>query len=121
MDDEALSVMMVSEFLQRQGYEVDAAYDGLEAFQLCHRHVYHAVITDIRMPRMDGRELIAKLEDLQPGTPVIVVTGHLRASNASELGGNVAALLTKPFRLEDLRQALLRLEEPHTGRQVEGV
>ncbi|HTH16186.1 MAG TPA: ATP-binding protein, partial [Magnetospirillum sp.] len=74
VDDEALSVMMVSEFLQRQGFVVDTAYDGVEAYELCLIHVYHAVITDIRMPRMNGRELIAKLHDLQPGTPVIVVT-----------------------------------------------
>lgn len=115
VDDEALSVMMVAEFLHRQGYVVDTAYDGLEAYQLCQTHVYHAVITDIRMPRMNGRELIAKLEELQPGTPVIVVTGHLKESNAAELGANVTALLAKPFQLHDLREHLMRLDTlpPH--------
>jgi signal transduction histidine kinase/CheY-like chemotaxis protein len=123
VDDEALSVMMVSEFLHRQGYQVDTAYDGLEAYELCLSHVYHVVITDIRMPRMNGHELIAKLEELQPGTPVIVVTGHLKEGNAAELGSNVAAVLTKPFQLQRLRDQLLLLEEPNNDKklQEEGV
>lgn len=120
VDDEALSVMMVAEFLHRQGYGVDTAYDGVEAYELCQNHVYHAVITDIRMPRMDGHELIAKLEDLQPGTPVIVVTGHLKDSNAGNLGGNVVALLAKPFQLQDLREQLQRLDKQHEERQEVG-
>lgn len=121
VDDEALSVMMLAEFLKRHGYEVDTAYDGLEAYELCQTHVYHAVITDIRMPRMTGRELIAKLEELQPGTPVIVVTGHLKENNAADLGANVVALLAKPFQLQDLREHLLRLEHHPHNPQEEGV
>jgi len=99
---------------------VDTAYDGLEAYELCQNHVYDAVITDVRMPRMTGRELIAKLADLQPGTPVIVVTGHLKESNAADLGDNVVALLAKPFQLQDLREQLLRLERNNEERQEEG-
>lgn len=110
VDDEALSVMMVSEFLERQGYAVDAAYDGVEALTLCGQHVYDAVITDIRMPRMDGRALIKHLAELQPGTPVIVVTGHLKQGSAAELGDNVQAVLPKPFQLLDLREQLNQLE-----------
>lgn len=121
VDDEALSVMMVSEFLHRQGYQVDTAYDGLEAYELCQNHVYHAVITDIRMPRMTGHELIAKLEELQPGTPVIVVTGHLKESSVGALGSNVVALLAKPFQLQDLREQLIRLDGHVEERQREGV
>lgn len=120
VDDEALSVMMVAEFLHRQGYVVDTAYDGQEAYELSQTHVYHAVITDIRMPRMNGHELIAKLEELQPGTPVIVVTGHLKESHAAELGGNVVALLAKPFQLHDLRDQLMRLDGHPEQRQKEG-
>ncbi|MBC7953978.1 MAG: response regulator [Rhodospirillaceae bacterium] len=114
VDDEALSVMMVSEFLERQGYVVDTAYDGMEALDKCQTHVYHAVITDIRMPRMDGHELIARLDELQPGTPVIVVTGHLKESHVTELGANVVAMLSKPFQLQDLRDHLSRLDHIET-------
>ncbi|MGE5547484.1 MAG: response regulator [Solirubrobacterales bacterium] len=110
VDDEALSVMMVAEFLERQGYRVDTAYDGVEALGKLEQDVYDVVITDIRMPRMDGRELIRRLEDLQPGTPVIVVTGHLKEGTQADLGANVAAVLAKPFQLLELRQQLARIE-----------
>lgn len=110
VDDEALSVMMVAEYLERQGYAVEAAYDGLEALAKLESDVYDVVITDIRMPRMDGRELIRRLEDLQPGTPVIVMTGHLDEGSQAELGANVVAVLGKPFQPAELRAHLSRLE-----------
>ncbi len=110
VDDEALSVMMVSEFLERQGYAVETAYDGLEALSKLEADVYDIVITDIRMPRMDGIQLIRRLEDLQPGTPVIVVTGHLKEGTEAQLGASVVAILAKPFQLLDLRQQIARAE-----------
>jgi Response regulator containing CheY-like receiver, AAA-type ATPase, and DNA-binding domains len=121
VDDEALSVMMVGEFLERQGFLVDTAFDGLAALEKCQSQVYHAVVTDIRMPRMNGHELIARLEELQPGTPVIVVTGHLKGRNAAKLGGNVLALLEKPFQLQDLRRHLDRIDDPAAAKQEQGV
>jgi hypothetical protein len=52
-----------------------------------------------------------------------VVTGHLKEGNAAELGSNVAAVLTKPFQLQRLRDQLLLLEEPNNDKklQEEGV
>lgn len=108
VDDEALPTMMVREFLERQGYVADTAFDGLAALEKCQQRVYHAVITDIRMPRLDGRLLIRKLAELQPGTPVIVVTGHLKEADMTDLGDNVLALMEKPFQLKDLYEHLLR-------------
>lgn len=120
VDDEALSVMMVGEFLGGLGYVVDTAYDGLAALELCETHVYDAVITDIRMPRMDGHKLIRRLEDLQPGTPVVVVTGHIKEGTEAELGPNVVAVLSKPFQLLHLRDQLDRIESGEWLRQKEG-
>ncbi|MEW5729114.1 MAG: response regulator [Pseudomonadota bacterium] len=120
VDDEALSVMMVAEFLERNGYVVDTAYDGLEALAKLEAEVYDVVVTDIRMPRMDGNQLIRRLEELQPGTPVIVVTGHLKEGSEAELGANVVAVLAKPFQLLDLRQHIARAEAMLHGGLPEG-
>lgn len=114
VDDEALSVMMVGEFLQRHGFRVASAYDGEEALALCRTQVFDAVVSDIRMPRMDGLALIAQLAELQPGTPVIVVTGHLNAAKAADIGPNVAEVLAKPFDPKILREKLVRLIPPAT-------
>lgn len=116
VDDEALSVMMVGEYLSGHGFVVDQAYDGQEALEKCQDQIYDAVVTDIRMPRLDGHALIARLETLQPGTPVIVMTGHLTAARAEELGPNVAEILPKPFDPAMLRDRLARLVPALTAR-----
>jgi CheY-like chemotaxis protein len=105
-DDEALSSMMLSEYLERAGYTVDIAYDGLAALGFCRSSLYTAVVTDIRMPGLDGHQLIAQLAEIQPGTPVIVVTGHLSPKDPQDLGDNVVAVLGKPFSPADLKQKL---------------
>jgi CheY-like chemotaxis protein len=105
-DDEALSSMMLAEYLERGGYTVDIAYDGLAALGFCRSSLYAAVVTDIRMPGLDGHQLIAQLEEIQPGTPAIVVTGHLDPKAPGTLGDNVAAIFAKPFDPADLKRKL---------------
>lgn len=105
-DDEALSSMMLAEYLERAGYTVDIAYDGLAALGFCRSSLYTAVVTDIRMPGLDGHQLIAQLAEIQPGTPVIVVTGHLDPGIPSDLGANVTGILSKPFNPADLKRRL---------------
>lgn len=112
-DDEALSSMMLAEYLERSGYTVDIAYDGLAALGFCRSSLYTAVVTDIRMPGLDGHQLIAQLSEIQPGTPVIVVTGHLDQGNPAALGGNVSAILSKPFNPAELKRKLDEVAEPY--------
>jgi signal transduction histidine kinase len=109
VDDEALSAMIAAEFLEHQGYKVDTAHDGEQALARCHATVYDAVVTDIRMPRMDGFEFIRRLADLQPGTPVVVITGHLRHDEI-RIEPPVAAVLEKPFQMTDLLGRLADLD-----------
>ncbi|MBR9972080.1 response regulator [Magnetospirillum sulfuroxidans] len=107
-DDEVLAAMMLADHLQQRGYDVHVAHDGQEAFELCHNNVYDAVITDIRMPRMDGMELIRRLEELQPGTPIIVASGHIRGAEAEHLPDSVVKLVGKPFSLPQISDALAK-------------
>jgi CheY-like chemotaxis protein len=109
VDDEVLAALMLADHLQQQGYAVDVAHDGQEAFDLCHQHVYDAVVTDIRMPRMDGMELIGRLHDLQPGTPVIVASGHVRSGHAESFPDSVAQVIGKPFSPAQISEALTKL------------
>lgn len=109
VDDEVLAALMLADHLQQQGYAVDVAHDGQEAFDLCHKNVYDAVVTDIRMPRMDGMELIRRLHDLQPGTPVIVASGHVRSGHAEDFPDSVAQVIGKPFSPSQISEALAKL------------
>jgi len=107
-DDEVLAAMMLADHLQQRGYDVHVAHDGQEAFELCHNNVYDAVITDIRMPRMDGMELILRLEELQPETPIIVASGHIRGAETEHLPDSVVKVVGKPFSLPQISDALAK-------------
>lgn len=108
-DDEVLAAMMLADHLQQRGYGVHLAHDGQEAFELCHKNVYDAVVTDIRMPRMDGMELIHHLEELQPGTPVIVASGHIRSNEGTRFPDSVVQLVGKPFSPSQISDALAKV------------
>ena len=97
VEDEVLSALMLADHLQQGGYEVHVAHDGEEAVGLCRHTIFDAIVTDIRMPRMDGVELLKHLEELQPETPVVVVSGHLAADQAATLPDSVIDVVRKPF------------------------
>jgi DNA-binding NtrC family response regulator len=111
-DDPTLLMALPDTFRSRlQGCLVDTAGTPEDALQLVNEKPYDAIISDIRMPGMDGVALTLKMREVQPNTPVILITGHgengLR-SKASAAGA--FAFLTKPldptFIITLLQQAL---------------
>ncbi len=76
-EDEALAAMAMEDFLQRKGYRVTLAPDGLVALERYRNDPADLVITDLRMPRMDGRALVRELRGLDATLPLLVVTGFL--------------------------------------------
>ncbi len=73
-DDDASFREVMSFTLTEAGYTVDAAPDGMAAIELFRRLRHPVVITDLKMPGMDGMELVRRVHTLAPGTPVIVIT-----------------------------------------------
>jgi two-component system response regulator PilR (NtrC family) len=101
VDDEQSMREWMRILFQREGFEVLIAEDGLAARDLIGREYVDVVLTDIRMPRMDGLELLKSTRAIAPDAIVIMMTAHFtRDSNewrrAREAGA--AALLEKPFR-----------------------
>ncbi|WP_448204742.1 response regulator [Azospirillum sp. sgz302134] len=76
-EDEALAAMALEDFLSRKGYRVTLAQDGLEALEAFHNDPADLVITDLRMPRMDGHALIRELRSRHADLPLLVMTGFL--------------------------------------------
>ena len=75
-EDEPISRKLISMFLRGEGYEVDEAEDGAEALGLLNNFQFDLVISDIRMPRVDGVELITRLRANFPDIPFIVLTSY---------------------------------------------
>lgn len=111
--DDSISVRkFVGRMLEKNGYRVKLAADGLEAAELVAQHGCHLVITDLEMPRMNGYELMAQLRQ-SPTTrriPVMVVTSRAGAKHRDRaLKEGAAAFLTKPVQEDQLLAAVEQL------------
>jgi chemosensory pili system protein ChpA (sensor histidine kinase/response regulator) len=111
--DDSISVRkFVGRMLEKNGYRVILASDGLEAAELITQHGCHLVITDLEMPRMTGYELMAQLRQ-SPSTrriPVMVVTSRAGAKHRDRaMKEGAVAFLTKPVQEDQLTEAVEQL------------
>jgi two-component system response regulator AtoC len=83
-DDEAGLRAFLVEALELEGHEVTAAADGLEAERLLAARSFDLLVTDLKMPRMDGMALLRKVRAEQPEVEVIVLTAHASVDTAVE-------------------------------------
>ncbi len=74
VDDDAAQRLVCHKELEHEGYQVVTAGDGLEAIEYLKKEKVDLVVLDIRMPQMDGMEVLGKLLFLSPGLPVILYT-----------------------------------------------
>ena len=96
VDDEIRARASMARFLELDGHEVYQAGDGIEALDLFREHEFAVVVSDIKMPRMDGVRLIEQIRMVRPRVPIILVTGY-----SDRVPGGVP-ILTKPLKLRDL-------------------
>ena len=120
--DDSISVRkFVGRMLEKNGYRVKLAADGLEAAELVAQHGCHLVITDLEMPRMTGYELMAQLRQ-SPTTkriPVMVVTSRAGAKHRDRaLKEGATAFLTKPVQEDQLLAAVEQLMGTEAVRPV---
>ncbi|HPQ42501.1 MAG TPA: response regulator, partial [bacterium] len=103
VDDEPDVRRLISEVLRRNHYHVDQAGNGKTALELFRTHPHELVITDIRMPGMDGFELMQKIHEISPSTEIIVMTGHVsRESVVRALDLGAYTYFVKPFECLDV-------------------
>src|SRR5438876_923087 len=120
--DDSISVRkFVGRMLEKNGYRVKLAADGLEAAELVTQHGCHLVITDLEMPRMTGYELMVQLRQ-SPSTrriPVMVVTSRAGAKHRDRaIKEGATAFLTKPVQEDQLIAAVEQLIGTEAPRPV---
>lgn len=108
VDDEPAVLFALSEALtdKRRGWQVVTASDGKEAMRALQTEKVHLVVTDLRMPEVDGFELLAHLRRNHPSLPVILMTALGTAEISARLGADALECLGKPFDVEVLRQKI---------------
>ena len=113
-DDESLRKIM-KEILEDEGYLVDLAASGKEAVQKTNNAAYNLALLDIRLPDMEGVELLKLMKDTVPRTRKIMVTGYPSMQNAiSAVNKSAHAYLVKPVdakKLLDTVKEQLQLQE----------
>ena len=111
-DDEPGIRKVLSISLADSGYEVLTAEDGEAAFEIFQRTKPQIVLTDIKMPGMDGIELLQKIKQEDPDTEVIMITGHGDMELAiRSLKHEATDFVTKPINDDVLEIALKRAHE----------
>jgi nitrogen regulation protein NR(I) len=103
IEDDARAANALRQVLVDEGYEVTAAARGDTGMQIAREQTHDAVITDLKLPGIDGLELVRKLHELHPHLPVILMTAHgttETAIAATKLGAY--DYLLKPFEMDEL-------------------
>jgi signal transduction histidine kinase len=112
VDDEAGIRKVLGISLADMGYHVVTAENGKEALRIFKQQSPSIVLTDIKMPEMDGIELLRRIKDLNPETEVIMITGHGDMTLAIKSVKYAATdFVTKPINDEILEIALQRAQE----------
>jgi CheY-like chemotaxis protein len=93
------------------GYKIDIAAEGESALTQFDAGQYDVVITDYKMPWMDGLQLAAAIKERSPRQPVILITAYTESLAEQDWQSRVDFLLQKPFSLEELHRALARVLE----------
>ncbi|MFP4171641.1 MAG: sigma-54-dependent transcriptional regulator [Candidatus Hydrogenedentota bacterium] len=122
-EDDAAQREIIEDILSQDGHEVDAVESASAALEAVEADFYHILLTDLRMPGMDGLELLRRVKGVQPDVEVIVMTAYASVSTAvTAMKEGATDYLAKPFDKEQLlvvvNKALDRMELRQENRQL---
>ncbi len=112
VDDEEGMRRLLSRVLTREGYDTVAVGSGAEALRLVANERFDLVVTDIKMPEMDGLQLLAELKEYEPSLLVIVITAYGTIENAVQaLRSGAYDYIAKPFENDEIRLTVAKALE----------
>lgn len=107
VDDELLIRDLLYDFFHGQGWEIALAENGEKALRIIESRKIDLVLTDLKMPDMDGMTLTKQLRESHPEIPVVVMTGYPSVDSAVEaLRSKVADYIVKPFNINRLYKVI---------------
>ena len=109
VEDDTHNLHALTIYLELMGVQVEQAHNGYEALQKLDQNTFHVVVSDIRMPGINGLELTKRIHQKRPNVPVVLMTGDPTAPPPSALNDSDAVdLLVKPFLPSDLMKTIRR-------------
>ena len=114
VDDENVQLEMLKGFLVKQGYGVDTAEDGKRGLEKFKRGSFDLILTDLRMPGIDGLQLLKEVKGLNPEVVVVILTAYATVGTAvAAMKEGAYDYLTKPIELDELLLLIQRV-----GREI---
>jgi DNA-binding NtrC family response regulator len=111
-DDDPVARDLLAEVLTREGYRVQAASGGDECLRLAEAEPVDLALVDLRMPDVDGLQVLKRLASIQPGVPVLILTAFATIETAIEaIQAGAYDYLSKPFRMEEIKLVVRRTLE----------
>jgi len=110
VDDQDSVVDLLVDIMQDMGFVTERAYDGAEALKKFDSGQFDLVITDIKMPNMDGVELMRRIKERSARVAVVAITGYGTSDTESQLlAEGMDGYLEKPFRLAKIEEVVRRV------------
>ena len=111
-DDEEIVRESLLDWLREDGYEVEAVEDGFKALEKFTERSWDIALIDLKMPKMDGLELLGKIKETWPETQVVIITAFATVNTAVQaMKVGAYDYLVKPFNPEELSLLIKRLVE----------
>lgn len=105
VEDEKVTLRNLEYILKKEGYEVIATTSGTNALKLLQENNFDLVLTDLKLEKVDGIEILEKCKKVSPDTEVIIITAYATISSAIEsMKKGAFYYLPKPFKLEDVKK-----------------
>lgn len=107
IDDEAIALANLSHVFEKEGYQVTACQDGESGLAEMQKQEFDLVLTDLKMPGIDGMDVLRHIRETTPEIPVIMITGHASLDSAVDaMKAGAYHYISKPFRLDEAREVV---------------
>jgi DNA-binding NtrC family response regulator len=107
VDDEKVALKNLEHVMKKEGYEVTGTESGPTALRLIEEQQFDVVLTDLKMEKVDGMQILKKCRELYPDTEVIIITGYATLESAVETMKHGAFYyVAKPFKLDEVRKVV---------------
>ncbi len=128
VDDERVALRNLEHVMKKEGYGVVGTQSGPNALKLLEEQRFDVVLTDLRMEKVDGMEILRRCRELYPDTEVIMITGYATLeSGVDAMKHGAFYYIAKPFKLDEVRRVVkeavekvsLKKENKHLREQIE--
>lgn len=107
VDDEKIALKNIVRFMRKEGYDVTGAHSGNLALKMLDKQEFDVVMTDIRMEKVDGMQILSRCRELCPETEVIMITGYASVDSAVEaLKKGAYYYISKPLKMDEVRKVV---------------